>query len=275
MRNMILIYDDNCPFCCWYSGLFVKYNFLEQNGRIAFSTLDPVLLEKIDYNKSRNEIPLLDTCSGEVSYGIDALLTILGSKYPFVRQVGNFSPIKWTLRKIYKLVSFNRKLIVAKKCSQTNMDCSPDLNYFYRFLFMAMGLLLNSLALFPLHALVLSKLPYFNLSITQLQLAHIGLVVINCGLALGFKKEKATIYLGQVNMLAIVAILLQLPLFLLINIPGSSYLIIIYFILLSILIFKEYLRRMEYAGFLLSHKWLVSINLASLSGFILFLFGNL
>lgn len=275
MHNKILIYDDSCPFCCWYSGLFVKYRFLEQEGRKEFSTLDPGLLDKIDHNRSRNEIPLLDTSSGEVSYGMDALLKILGSKYPLISLVGNLPPIKWILTKLYRLVSFNRKLIVAQKCSKTSIDCTPDINYFYRFLFMILGLILNSLVLFPLHTLVLSRLPYFSISVTQLQFAHIGLVLINCCLALSLTKEKATIYLGQVNMLAITAIILQLPLFLLVNIPGGSYLVMIYHLLLSIFIFKEYLRRMDYAGLLLSHKWLVSTNLASLSGFILFLFGKL
>jgi predicted DCC family thiol-disulfide oxidoreductase YuxK len=80
MENKILIYDDNCPLCTWYSGLFVKYGYLNADGRKPFSTLDSELLAKIDFDKSRNEIPLLDTTTNKVLYGIDALLEILDQK---------------------------------------------------------------------------------------------------------------------------------------------------------------------------------------------------
>ena len=80
MKNKILIYDDNCPLCSWYSGEFVRFGFLASEGRKAFSSLDTSLLSRIDFEKSRNEIPLLDTENGQVLYGIDALLEILDSK---------------------------------------------------------------------------------------------------------------------------------------------------------------------------------------------------
>ena len=118
MKNKILVYDDNCPLCTWYSGLFVKYGFLESGGRKAFSTLDDKLLSLIDFNKSRNEIPLLDTSSNRVLYGIDALLEILDQKIPCIKTTGNVAPIKWFLKKFYKLISYNRKVIVAKNAER-------------------------------------------------------------------------------------------------------------------------------------------------------------
>ena len=132
MKNKILVYDDNSPLCTWYSGLFVKYGFLNADGRKPFSTLDEKLLAKIDFDKSRNEIPLLDTSTYKVVYGIDALLEILDQKIPYIKATGNFAPLKWVLKRIYKLVSFNRKVIVGKKCGSATIDCSPDYNYLYR-----------------------------------------------------------------------------------------------------------------------------------------------
>ena len=126
MKNKILVYDDNCPLCTWYSGLFVKYGFLNADGRKPFSTLDEKLLAKIDFDKSRNEIPLLDTSTYKVVYGIDALLEILDQKIPCIKATGNFGPLKWVLKKIYKLVSFNRKVIVAKKCGHVSPYFSHD-----------------------------------------------------------------------------------------------------------------------------------------------------
>ena len=272
MKNKILVYDDNCPLCTWYSGLFVKYGFLHADGRKAFSTLDDNLLSKIDFDKSRNEIPLLDTSTGKVLYGIDALLEILDQKIPFIKATGNWAPLKWILKKTYKLISFNRKVIVAKKCGQGSIDCSPDDNYLYRFMFMAICLAFNTLMLYPFQNNLFSKLSYYRLDLYQLQIAHFAFVIINCTLAFSFSKAKGYEYLGQVNMLALSVILLLLPLMIMQYLFDSELLATAWLLVAAAYIFKEYLRRMEYAGVLSTNKWIVSMNLLSLTGFILFLF---
>jgi len=271
MKNKILIYDDNCPLCSWYSNAFVRFGFLPENGRTAFSTLDPELLDKIDFEKSRNEIPLLDTVTGKVLYGIDALLEIADTKIPFIKKTGNIPPLKWFLKKLYKLISYNRKVIVAKKCGPGSIDCTPDNNYFYRFIFMSVFLLFNTVMLIPLHNYVLTNLSYYHLSILEFQAAHFVLVVINCGLALTLTKQKRFEYLGQVNMLALTTILLLIPLLLLNKFYIIEWVNTIYLISLAKFIFKEYIRRMDFAGVLIKNKWLVSLNLLSLTGFLFFL----
>jgi len=69
MNNIILVYDDDCPFCCWYSRQFVRFGYLPENGRKAFSSLESSLFNQIDVEKSRNEIPLINTTTGKVVYG--------------------------------------------------------------------------------------------------------------------------------------------------------------------------------------------------------------
>ena len=88
MNSKVLIYDDNCPLCSWYSSLFVKYGLLPADGRKAFSSLESSMLNFIDYDRGRNEIPLLDKTSGKVFYGVDALLEILGQRYPLIKHTG-------------------------------------------------------------------------------------------------------------------------------------------------------------------------------------------
>ena len=193
MKNKILIYDDNCPFCTWYSSLFVTSGLLSPEGRKPFSALEPSLLHSIDLDKSRNEIPLLDTKSGKVLYGIDALLEILGQRTGFIKTVGKIKPMNWFLKKLYKLISLNRKVIVAKKCRTGSIDCSPDLNYRYRIVFMLLSLSFNSLMLFPLYAIVFVNASGSALSLTQVQLAHFALVLTNCLLAFNFSKDRSSL----------------------------------------------------------------------------------
>ena len=272
MKNKILIYDDNCPLCTWYSGLFVKLGFLHEEGRKAFSTLDPSLLQKINFDRGKNEIPLLDLKTSKVQYGIDALLEILDQKIPYIKAIGNFKPIKWFLIKLYKLISFNRKVIVAKKCGVGNIDCAPDINYRYRFLFLAVSLLFNTIMLFPVHDYLFMNLSYYHLTISELQAAHFIFVLMNGLLAITFRREKGIEYLGQVNMLALSAILLLIPLIGINLVISNNWINSIFLVTISAFIFKEYFRRMEYAGILLEYKWVTSTNLLCLNGFILYLF---
>lgn len=272
MKNKVLIYDDHCPLCAWYSGLFVKYGFLPSDGRRPFSTLDDCLLSKIDFNKSRNEIPLLDLSTNEVAYGIDALLEILGQKIPFIKTVGNRAPLRWILRRLYKLISFNRKVIVASRCSPGSIDCTPDNDYLYRRVFMVVGLLFNTIMLFPLQAVLLSKLSFYHLDILQLQTAHFVFVIINCTLASFFSKAKGYNYLGQVNILAMTATILLTPLMIVSNFFYSEWASLAWLLATTAVVSKEYIRRMEFAGVLTTNKWVVSMNLLTLMAFILFLF---
>jgi hypothetical protein len=137
---------------------------------------------------------------------------------------------------------------------------------------MAFCLAFTTAMLYPLQYDLFSKLSYYHLDIKQLQMAHFGFVIINCTLALTFSKIDGYNYIGQVNMLALSVILLLLPLALLNKFFFSEMVSTFWLILTAVLIFKEYVRRMEYVGVLYNNQWVVSMNLLSLTGFILFLF---
>jgi predicted DCC family thiol-disulfide oxidoreductase YuxK len=272
-NNKIILYDDACPLCSWYTGAFVKTGLLDKEGRKAFSTATPELLQCIDRHRGVNEIPLLDNDTKEVLYGIDALVAIIGQRCPFIRILGNKQPVYWILKKIYNFISYNRKVIVARKSVSGTVECNPDFDLFYRVLFMGIFLCFNTIMLFPLYEELISKTNLISISLDNFQLAHAVLVAINCALALMLTGEEAIEYLGQVNMLALVTILMLLPLILLNNwFPGLSSLNYIYFSLLTLFIIKEYFRRMEYAGVTKKHKNIVAINLVCLAGFVASLF---
>jgi len=59
-NTKILLYDDYCPLCSWYSGLFVKWGLLDPASRVAFSKADLAVLTAIDMERGKDEIPLFD-----------------------------------------------------------------------------------------------------------------------------------------------------------------------------------------------------------------------
>jgi hypothetical protein len=273
MNTKILLYDDYCPLCTWYSGLFVKYKLLNPESRVPFPRANIEILTSIDIEKAKNEIPLFDTKTQMTLYGIDALLEIIEQKNTVIKSIGNFKPVNWSLKKLYKFISYNRKVIVAKKCGPGNFDCSPGFNVFYRVLFMILFLFFNSLMLYPLHNNFFSRLSFYHLSFTQLQQAHLIFVTVNCFIASGLKQKQAIEYLGQVNMLALITILLLLPVMITISlIAALEWIAVLYLIILTVFIVKEYFRRMKYANIILKHKSIIAINLLCLVAFLAYVF---
>ncbi|MCC6287842.1 MAG: DUF393 domain-containing protein [Chitinophagaceae bacterium] len=272
MKQKLLIYDDNCPLCAWYSNLFVQYGLLQPEERKPFSTIDHDILVKIDFDKAKDEIPYVDTASGNVLYGIDALVAILSAKMPWLPAVTKVKPVNWFLRKLYKLISYNRKVIVAKKCGKGDIDCAPSFNVFYRLLFLVLSLAFNSAMVYPIHRYILSAIPVYTKSFYEVETAHFILVVLNYTLAFTLPAKKAFEYLGQVNMLALETVLLLLPLIpLLAYFSSALWIVCLYFLLLTIFIISEYLRRMNYAGIITCNRWLAAINITSFSGIILYI----
>ncbi len=255
-----LIYDNECPLCVAYTGAFVKAGLLEKEGRKNFSEIDNNILCNVDTARMHNEIPLVETETGKVWYGIDALLEVLGAKLPFIKTIGKLKPVNWLLKKMYKLVSYNRKVIVAVPAK--GYDCSPDFNTRYRLLFLMIGLVFNSL-LFTLFIPLLTQTFFHSADFMAMQLAHFSLVAVNISIALLVGKKRGLEYLGQVNMLAILGMLLLLPIKFfpaLFTTSTTSF----YLGAACFFIAGEYVRRMRYAKIFSLNRQIVFLNIASL-----------
>jgi predicted DCC family thiol-disulfide oxidoreductase YuxK len=271
--NRILVYDDSCPLCAAYTRAFVKTDFLNKEERKAFSSVDPEFLSIINMEKARNEIPLIDTETKQVWYGIDALLEIFDRKIPFIKSIGKIRPVNFLLQKIYKFISYNRRVIVAPAAKPVSCDCTPDFNIKYRMAFMLFFLLFNTAMLFPLHKYVNQNSFLANAATMQLQTAHFLLVTVNILLSILIGGRKGIEYIGQVNMLALTVILLLVPLFLInkYSAIATPFFTNVYLAALAFFITGEYVRRIRFAGILPEKRWVVSINVLSLLLFLTYL----
>lgn len=137
-----IIYDDQCPLCVAYTSGFVKWGVLKKENRVAFSTLQANgLAAQIDPERSRREIPLVDLSGGKTLYGVDALLCLLSQRIPLIKTVGEWKPVYWFVNRLYRLVSFNRRVIVGSRFVATAIDCAPVYNSKYRILFLVFAAL--------------------------------------------------------------------------------------------------------------------------------------
>src|ERR1044072_3571649 len=111
-----IIYDGECPFCEVYTSAFVKVGILRKEERIRFSDLsNQEFILRMDAARQGNEIPLVDLNGGETLYGLDAMLFLLGKKWKWIPKIFRFRPLYFFFRQFYALISYNRRIILAKK----------------------------------------------------------------------------------------------------------------------------------------------------------------
>jgi hypothetical protein len=86
------------------------------------------------------------------------------------------------------------------------------------------------------------------------------------------KKNTAFEFLGQVNMLALITVLLMVPL-LLVNrlFPLTGWFNNSYLAIVTVFIARQYIHRMGYAGIIPNNCWLIVINILSLIIFLTYL----
>ena len=143
LTHKIIIYDDVCPMCKAYTEGFVQLGWLPLENRIGFSQVPPAILDKIDTNRARHEIPLFDTETGETLYGKEALFYILGEQMPFFKPLFPFAPFRAFVFGLYQIITYNRRIIAGSPTPKNGFDCAPDFNPFYRWLYIGIATFLS------------------------------------------------------------------------------------------------------------------------------------
>jgi predicted DCC family thiol-disulfide oxidoreductase YuxK len=150
MKNLahkIIIYDDVCPLCKTYTGSFVQLGWLPEANRLGFSQAPKAILDQIDKDRARHEIPLFDTETGETLYGKDALFFIFGEQFPLLKPLFRFSLFRALVFGLYQIITYNRRIIAGSQKPETGFDCAPDFNTFYRWLYIGLVAMLSAFLL--------------------------------------------------------------------------------------------------------------------------------
>ena len=198
LDSKVIIYDDVCPLCKAYTSGFVRAGWLRPENRIGFAEAPTAIIERIDIDRARHEIPLYDRVTGETLYGKEALFFILGEAIPIFRPLFRLRFFRAFIFCLYQIITYNRRIIANSRPPAKGFDCAPDFNAFYRWLYiglmgMGAGLLFYSAA------------PNFDLFLGILVLLA-GLAVILGCLIQSFSVQ--TDYFGHLaTVLFIIAIL--------------------------------------------------------------------
>ena len=143
LENKVIIYDDVCPLCRAYTAGFVRLGWLKH--RTGFAEASPRLLQGLDLDRARHEIPLYDQVTGETLYGLDALFFLIGRRFPWCRPLFRLRAFRAALYTLYQIITFNRRIIAGSTSPAAGFDCAPDVNRFYRWVYIGLALLATAL----------------------------------------------------------------------------------------------------------------------------------
>lgn len=244
LENQTLLFDEDCPLCQVYTTGFIKAGMLDKKGKKPFANLTAEEQNFIDIKRASNEIALVDNKNKTVIYGIDSLLKVFGNSFPWMEKVGNITPIKYLLKKLYSFVSYNRKVIIPnKKASEKALQCVPSFNYKYRILYIVFAILMTALTLFNYSELIVD-LPKGNFS-SELILAF-GQIIFQSIFLTKLDRQTILNYAGNLMTVSLFGSLILTPVLILnqfVNIPEMV--ILGWFGITVLIMFIEHLRRIK------------------------------
>jgi hypothetical protein len=258
LPNQTLLYDEDCPLCRVYTKGFITAGMLDENGKKPYCQLSNDEQTFVDIKRASNEIALVDTKNKTVIYGIDSLLKVIGHSFPWMEKIGTLQPIYFLLQKLYKFISFNRKVIIPSKINpEIKLQCIPDFNIKYRWVYIAFATIITTFTLFYFSEII-PTLPKTNIS-RELLLA-VGQMLFQTLFL--FKKDKKTIlnYLGNLMTVSLMGSIILIPLLILNTIITIPELIVLGWFGITVgLMFLEHARRIKILvlPFYLSITWVL------------------
>ena len=258
LENQTLLYDEDCPICNIYTSKLIKAGMVDENGRKPYSEINENEEIYIDLKRATNEIALVDSKNKTVLYGVDGLLKVFGHSYPLIEKIGTIKPINYVLKKMYKFISYNRKVIApSREKKEITLKCIPDFNYKYRFLYLTFASIITTLVLYN-YSYLIPFLPKVSIGrellLTLCQMVFQGVFLINQ------KRERILNYLGNLMTVSLIGSLLLLPILLVsifIKIPET--LSLVWFVTTVFLMLFEHYRRIKILElpFHLTFTWVV------------------
>lgn len=209
----ILLYDGECPFCVAYTTAFVKWGVMQDHELRQFSTLDnDPFLARVDENRQGNEIPLVDAAGGQTVYGVEALLVLLGRKWPLIPRLFGRGLLNRFVQSLYRVISHNRRILLPRHYSQLKHSCAPTYSIKQRVKLISFCSIIAML----ITALFGAKVGV-AFGISQQQGALVSLIACGAGwilqqaLAIVLLRKDAWDYIAHLSVLQLIGVVVLLP----------------------------------------------------------------
>ncbi|MBD2752318.1 thiol-disulfide oxidoreductase DCC family protein [Spirosoma validum] len=171
----LLIYDGSCPMCNLYTKGMVAADTSGCLSRISNEQLtQESILNRLDKQRARHEIPLVDLDGGETLYGVDTWVYAFGQRSHSIEKILSLKWFRAFLEKLYAFISYNRRIIITSAPGRWQLlDLQPEFRLGYRLMFVMLALGLVG----GLHYVVAGSLDWSVFALLGGQLSLISLYV--------------------------------------------------------------------------------------------------
>ncbi|GAB4037834.1 hypothetical protein [Spirosoma jeollabukense] len=171
----LIIYDESCPMCKLYTKGMVAADTTGNLTRIGSGQLTQDTINRIDPQRARHEIPLVDLDGGDTLYGVDTWIYAFGQRNKQIENLLSMHWLKVILQKLYAFISYNRRIIITSAPGRWQLfDLQPEFRIGYRiaFILVVFGLIGGLLAttIFPVWVPAVVALIVSQLIVTSLYL---------------------------------------------------------------------------------------------------------
>jgi hypothetical protein len=241
LKDHLILYDAGCPMCNLYTGAFVKTGMLDRNGRAAYQTAFDSC-PQVDVQRAVNEIALVNRRTGEVTYGVKSLFTILGNACPLMKPLFASRLFTACMSRLYAFISYNRRVIIPAGENAHAFAWQPAFHKKYRIAYLIVTWLITASILAAYSGAVSLYVPqagfYREFIFCGGQILFQGLVLLYV------RKEVVWDYLGNMMTISLAGGLLLLPALALrstgiLSPSGCLY----WFLAVAALMFAEHIRR--------------------------------
>jgi predicted DCC family thiol-disulfide oxidoreductase YuxK len=208
LKNHTLLFDAECPMCRAISRGLVKSELTSEDGTVSYQEFAETACPILDRQRAADEIALINEDTGEVSYGVESLFTLLAASYPFLRPLLTFRPFIWIMSKLYRLIASNRRVIVPPDRASP-FSIQPTFRLGYRLAYMALCWLIAA-SILPAYSNLLAEISFPD-SPYMVHLMLAGLLLVQGVVVFCVTARKAWDYLGNLMTITAGGSLLLLP----------------------------------------------------------------
>jgi|1_EtaG_2_1085319.scaffolds.fasta_scaffold00964_6 hypothetical protein len=243
LKNKNLLVDQDCPMCVFYGDTFTKTGLISEQTVKPYQIIETEKADKIDMERAKSEIALFDNVSEETLYGVDALIKIVSHSNNFLNSFLKSGIIYQSLKKLYKFISYNRKVIFPTKIKLNVRSCSPAFNFNYRLYYiiastLLVGLLLSGFAGFISNKALVNHHWSWEFAI------GFGQIFWQIPVILFVNKTKLMDYLGNMCTVSLIGSLALLPLVIINMVTElSHYFNLFFFGIVVVFMLYDHIRR--------------------------------
>lgn len=125
LKHKLIVYDGDCPLCSRLLHHAVRWNIVAEGDCSAFYNLPPAYAARVDAERFRSEMALVDTTGGATLYGIEGLREVAALRYPLLRPLLSLRFVQVLLHALYGIIAPNRYVLSTPPARPFACACAP------------------------------------------------------------------------------------------------------------------------------------------------------